>query len=214
MEQHTLGNLLFLSSLASLSVGCAAGSESGGPRPGPFMTSDGSDPGDPWTDPLETSGPESGTSGTPGDDGADEGGWPSEGETGTPSGETGTPPGDDDDGGGSMSSGGGTTGMPPGGESGDESGGETGGYIPMPEGDPCPALAQLYADCVPEYTYEIELQICQNSLENAEAISGACLIAHTELLACLGTVDCGSLLSPEIPFGCILQGAANDLACL
>ncbi len=213
MDQHTLGNVLFLSSLAGLSIGCAAGSEGSGPRPGPFMTSLGDDggAGDPWTDPIETTGA-GGTSGGQDDDG--DGGWPSEGETGVVSSDTGELPPEDDDGpmGGSSSGG-----MPPGGESGDEGGdeggGDTTGYGPM-GGDPCPALAQLYTDCNPDYTYESEIQLCNQSRANAASISAACGIAHAEYLACLSTVDCATLLSPDIPFACVLQAAATDLACL
>lgn len=212
MDRETLGNVLFLTSL--LSVGCASGSEGQGPRPGPFMTGSGDDGGssDTWTDPLETTGAP-GTSG--GDDDDSDSGWPSEGETGVVSSSTGgMPPGDDssDDSDSGMS--GGSTGSPSG---RDESGGyddDTTGYMPPVGDDPCPALAQRYADCNPDYIYEYEIELCNDARANAEAQSPACGDAHAEYLACLSTLDCAALLAPGVPFPCVLQAAGMDLACL
>ncbi len=213
MDRETLGNVLFLSSL--LTVGCASGSEGQGPRPGPFVTGGGDESGsnDSWTDPLETTG-EPGTSGADSDDD-----WPSEGETGVVSSDTGDmpPPGDDPDAGSDSDSetgmGGGSTGSMSGGA---ESGGydETTGYMPPMGGDPCPALAQLYADCNPDYIYEYEVELCNQARANAAAESPACGDAHAEYLACLSTLDCASLLAPGVPFPCVLQAAGMDLACL
>ncbi|MCR9164650.1 MAG: hypothetical protein ACE37F_13575 [Nannocystaceae bacterium] len=205
MDRETLGNVLFLGSL--LTVGCASGSEGQGPRPGPFVTGGGDDggSGDPWTDPLETTG-QPGTSGSDSDDG-----WPSEGETGVVSGSTGDmPPGPDGD----TGMGGSTGGVPGGEESGGYGDGTT-GYMSPPVGeDPCPALAQRYADCNPDYIYEYEIELCTQARQSAADESPACGAAHAEYLACLSTLDCASLLAPGVPFACVLQAAAMDLACL
>jgi len=208
MDRETLGNVLFLTSFTALSVGCAQGSEGAGPRPGPFVTGAGDeDPGDPWTDPLDTTG----ASGTSGADGSsdDGGGWPSEGETGQVSSGTGDPSGGGDDG----ASGGSTGGMPSGDESGDYGSSGYGYDPPPPGGDPCPALAQLYSSCNTDYLYENEIMACNAARQQAQSISAACGTAHAEYLACLSTLDCGTLLQPGVPFACILQGAATDLAC-
>ncbi len=207
MDREHLGSLLFLSSLAASAAACAGGGEGPAPRPSPFATvggDDGDGSGDPWTDPLETSGaPDPKGS----DDGDETEGWPNEGETGSPSEGTGGPsdpvPGD------TGATGTGST-SDSAGDYGEDS---TGYYEPPAGGDPCPALAQLYADCVPEYTYENEIQLCDQSTASAQAISGACGLAHAEYLACLSTLDCGPLLQPGVPFACVIHGAATDLAC-
>ncbi len=210
MDRDTLGNLLFLSSLAAVSVGCAQGSEGPGPRPGPFVTGggDAESEGDPWTDPLETSG---GEEDPKPDDGT--GGWPDEGETGqVSSGDSGGMDGDDTggaDSGAMETSGASAT---TGGEGyGSTSAGDSG--YDMPVGDPCPALAQLYADCNPEYDYATEIQLCNQARTQAASISAACSLAHTEYLACLSTLSCGALLGGSEPLACTFQGAATDLAC-
>ena len=207
MDRETLGNVLFLTSLAALSVGCAEGSTGGGSRPGPFMTGAGDeDPGDPWTDPLDTTGA-AGTSGA--DESSDDGGgWPSEGETGQVSSESGDPSAGDGE-----TTDLGTTGSPGGEESGDYASSGYDDEPPPPGGDPCPALAQLYSSCNPEYLYQDEITACNAARAQAQSISAGCGTAHAEYLACLSTLDCGTLLQPGVPFACILQGAATDLVC-
>lgn len=211
MDREHLGSLLFLSSMAASAAACAGG---GGPapRPTPFVTN-GSDEGDgsgeTWTDPLETSGtPDS--SGTDGSDGTDT--WPHEGESGSPTDGTGGPPDLPPDDPGMTSMGSTSDPDPSEGSSGDY-GDDSTGYDPPVGGDPCPALAQLYADCVPEYTYENEIVFCQQSRVDADANSPACGLAHSEYLACLSTLECGTLLQAGVPLPCVIQGAATDIAC-
>ena len=211
MDREHLGSLLFLSSLAASSAACAGGSGGPAPRPSPYVTNGGDEgdgSSDTWTDPLGTTG---GTE--PVDSkGLDEtGDWPNEGETGALTGGTGDGPDipPDDSGVSGMGS---TSDA-----SGDSSGGydedSTGGYPPIGD-DPCPAIAQLYADCVPDYTYASEIEFCQDALAEAQAISPACGAAHAEYVACLSTLDCATLLDPAVPLECAIQAAARDLACL
>lgn len=206
MDRDTLGNVLFLTGLAALSVACAEGSSGPGPRPGPFVTGAGDDdPGDPWTDPFETTG--AGMTSGSGETGNDDGGWPNEGETGQVSSDTGEPPGSDDGDPGMD-----TTDAPP---SGDESGdyGSTGyGYEPLPD-DPCSAFSQVYADCSSNYSYDELLDLCEQSRVDANSVSVACGLAQAEYLACLSSLDCTTLLQPEVPFACVFQATARDLAC-
>ena len=165
-EPDSLANLLLLTSVALVSAGCAKGAEGPGPRPGVFGTGAGNeDPGDPWTNPIDTTGAESGSDGsTSGFD---------EGETGQVSSETGEFPT------GAESSGGDGPSLPPEGEDGGDEGGEdtsTGyGYDdpPLPTGDPCPALAQLYSSCNADYLYADEIQACDAARAQAQSISGA-----------------------------------------
>jgi len=206
-HRDTWGNALFLTSMAALSAGCAGGASGPKPSPTPFFgDGDGGDT-DPWTEPLDTTGPEGGSgSGKPADDETGASGWPNEGETG---GTGGPPPGDDDGG----APGSGTTGMPPAGDETGDYGGSSTGYDPAPVGDPCPALAQLYSDCNPEYAYETEIEYCNAARASAQSISVLCGTAHAEYLACLSTLSCGVLLQPSVPLGCAFQAAATDLAC-
>ena len=208
MDREHLGSLLFLSSLATLTVGCAGGSGGPAPRPSPYGTNGGDDgSGDPWTDPLETSG---GSAPAESKGSGDTGGWPNEGETGAvPDGTSGGADPSPDDG---DSTGMGATSETPAASSGD-SGESSTGYDPPVGDDPCPDLAQLYADCDADYTYESEIALCQQARASAQAISPACGSAHAEFLACLSTLDCATLFQPGTPLACVIQGAATDLAC-
>lgn len=211
MDRDHLGSLLFLSSLAASAAACAGGTGSPGPRPNPFgsVDDDGAASGETWTDPLQTSG-------SPDSDGSKGGGstgdWPNEGETGSPTnGDTGGPdiPPDDDSGQTGM----GSTSGASGGSTGSYDEGSSGYYDPPVGGDPCPALAQLYSDCNSDYLYSSEIVLCQESRAAAQASSIGCGVAHTEFLACLSTLDCATLLQPGVPFPCLIQGAATDIAC-
>lgn len=206
MDREHLGNLLFLSSLAA-SAACASG---GGPapRPSPYVTGGGDDgdgSGETWTDPLETSG-------TPDpSDSDDKGGtdtWPDGGETGSSTDGTGDGPDiPPDDSGASTSD-------ASAGSSGGYGESSTGYYEPPTGGDPCPALAQLYADCDSDYVYASEIELCQEARSQAQAISPACGAAHSEYLACLSTLDCATLFDPGVPLACVIQAATTDIACL
>ncbi len=208
MDREYLGGLLFLSSMAASAAACAGGSSGPAPRPSPFVTNgsdDSNGSSDTWTDPLGSTG----GSESPDSQGADEtGDWPNESETGSLT--EGTSDGPD---------------IPPGdsaaGSTSDASGASTGGYgegstgydEPPVGGDPCPALAQLYADCDSDYTYESEIVLCQQARAQAQSISPGCGLAHAEFLACLSTLDCATLFQPGVPLACVIQGAATDLAC-
>lgn len=216
MDRDHLGSLLFLSSLVTSAAACAGGTGSPAPRPNSFGTAgndDGGASGETWTDPLQTSGsPDSDDS----DDSDDSkgwgstGDWPNEGETGSPTngGSSGPDTSPDDSGATGM----GSTSDASGDSSGGYDEGST-GYDPPVGGDPCPALAQLYSDCVADYTYESEIDLCQEARANAQAISFGCGVAHSEYLACLSTLDCVTLLEPGVPFPCLIQSAATDIAC-
>lgn len=209
MDREHLGSLLFLSSLAAASGGCAGGTGGPAPRPSPYVTNggdDGNGSSDTWTDPLGTTG-----NTEPVDSkGQDEtGDWPNEGETGAVSdGTSGGPDLPPDD---SGATGMGSTSDASGGSSGGDDESSTGYYPPI--ADPCPALAQAYADCDSDYTYASEIQLCNQARASAEAISPACGAAHAEYLACLSTLDCATLFQPGVPLPCVIQGAATDLAC-
>lgn len=205
MERDTLGNLLFLSSLAVIGQACAA--DEGGPRLGRPYTSGGGEAETtdaPWTEPLGTS-----TTDTPDPKGETTGG---EGETGDP----------DPDPSGAGGTGG--TEPEPGGDStGDDGAAETGTTGPMGGDDaststgydaywPCPDLAQLYVDCNPAYDYVSELDLCNQARAQAQSISLACDLAHGEYLACLSSLGCADLLGGE-PQACAFQGTATQLAC-
>ncbi|MEM6296566.1 MAG: hypothetical protein AAGA54_35195 [Myxococcota bacterium] len=218
MDTQSLSSLLFLSTIAGLTA-CAQGATD---EPGPiaFTTAPGGGDGsnDPWTDPFET------TTDTPDDPtsapdtsegetgkvddgfGTDETGGGDEGDEGT----TGEPDDAPEDDTAASGPGGSTSG-------GDDGGGDDGGVAETSGGavnpaDPCPGVAQLYADCIPEYTYEGELAFCEGTVADAEAVSNACAVAHQDFLACLSGVDCLTLLLPFIP-QCALQEAARDNAC-
>jgi len=208
MDREHLGSLLFLSSLAASSAACAGGSGGPAPRPSPYVTNggdEGNGSSDTWTDPLGTTGnPEPVDS-----KGLDEtGDWPNEGETGSPingtSGGPDIPPGDSGVSGSTSDASAGTSGGY------DES---STGYGPPVGGDPCPALAQLYADCDSDYTYASEIELCHQATASAQAISPACGAAHAEFLACLSALDCATLFQPGVPLACVIEGAATDLAC-
>lgn len=211
MDRDHLGSLLFLSSLAASAAACAGGSSSPGPRPNPFATATAGDDdsgasGETWTDPLETSGNPDSDDSKGGDSTGD---WPNEGETGSPTnGGTDGPDIPPDD---SGATGMGSTSDASGGSSGDYEG--SSGYYEPPVGDPCPALAQLYSDCNSDYIYANEIELCDESSAQAQAISLGCGVAHTEYLACLSTLDCATLLQPGVPLACVIQAAATDLAC-
>ncbi len=209
MDREHLGSLLFLSSLATSAAACAGGSGGPAPRPSPYVTNggdEGNGSSDTWTDPLGTTG-----NTEPVDSkGLDEtGDWPNEGETGAVS--EGTSDGPD------IPPDSGASGM---GSTSDASGGSSGGYgesstgyDPPVGGDPCPALAQLYADCDSDYTYASEIELCEQARASAQAISPTCGTAHAEYLACLSTLDCATLFAPGVPLSCVIQAAATDLAC-
>lgn len=211
MDRDHLGSLLFLSSLAASAAACAGGSSSPGPRPNPFATAGDDDSGasgETWTDPLQTSGNPDSDDSKGGDSTGD---WPNEGESGSPTngGSDGPDIPPDDSG----ATGIGSTSDASGGSSAGYDEGSSGYYEPPVGGDPCPALAQLYSDCNSDYLYANEIELCEESRANAQAISLGCGIAHAEYLACLSTLDCATLLQPEVPFACVIQAAATDIAC-
>lgn len=215
MDHQTLSSVLFLSSLTSL--GCAQGTDSEFvPAPyGPSSNGRGSDGDAPHTDPFETTGSDPSQ---PGNDSQGTNPGSGEGETGNAS--DGSTTGDaspsETDGDSETAGGEGETGIESSstGDYGDY--GSTGDYGESgspPAGGPCPNLAQLYSDCVAEYTYDSEIALCEQSVSNAQNISPACGTAHSEYLACLSTLDCGTLLGEGVPFPCLIQDGLAVFHC-